>query len=187
MIIHKQVRRCLFQIIFSHFPTTLSSFLEITHHCHYNPPNRFCSYCIGEARRPTGSRRLAPAASRAPASRAQQVRDRRSLASRAPCRGVPRAAGSRPPLRRVPRAVPTRPARSRFAAATSTCPACQKTPRSRFAATTQDPARSRFAATAQDPVAPCRRDKRTTGPADLHLSCRDPECDHLIATMLLYL
>jgi hypothetical protein len=44
MIIHKQVRRCLFLIIFSHFPTTLSSFLEITHQCHYNPPNRFCAY-----------------------------------------------------------------------------------------------------------------------------------------------
>jgi hypothetical protein len=77
MIIHKQVRRCLFQIIFSHFPTTLSSFLEITHHCHYNPPNRFCSCRIGEARRPTGSRRLAPAA-----SRAQQV-PRRDEAPRA--------------------------------------------------------------------------------------------------------
>jgi hypothetical protein len=44
MIIHKQVRRCLFQIIFSHFPTTLLSFLEITHHCHYNSPNRFCAF-----------------------------------------------------------------------------------------------------------------------------------------------
>jgi hypothetical protein len=79
------------------------------------------------------------------------------------------------------------------------CAVQRRPARSRFAATTQDPARSRFAATAQDPAAPCRRDGRTTGPADsrrrsagapnfsLHLSCRDPECDHLIATMLLYL
>jgi hypothetical protein len=88
------VRRCLFQIIFSHFPTTLSSFLEITHHCHYNSPNRFCSCRIGEARRPTGSRRLAPASSRAPASRAQQL----------PRRAVPRCRGAARHPRRVLRA-----------------------------------------------------------------------------------
>jgi hypothetical protein len=58
MIIHKQVRRYLFQIIFFHFLTTLSSFLEITHHCHYNLPNRFCAYRIGEARRPTETRQI---------------------------------------------------------------------------------------------------------------------------------
>jgi hypothetical protein len=98
MIIHKQVRRCLFQIIFSHFPTTLSSFLEITHHCHYNPPNRFCAYRIGEARRPTETRRLAPTP-RAPRHRIPPPGTADGTDGTAYG-----AADSRLPLRRAPRA-----------------------------------------------------------------------------------
>jgi hypothetical protein len=57
------------------------------------------------------------------------------------------------------------PARSRFA----------RRLRARAAGSPEDSARSRFA-------------RRLCAPNfSLHLACRDPECDHLIATMLLYL
>jgi hypothetical protein len=108
MIIHKQGRRCLFQIIFSHFPTTLSSFLEITHHCHYNPPNRFCAYWIGEARRPTETRRPAPTLRAIPPA-AQDLaawhcrRDGRLTPPTGLTPGTARGTRSRPSLRRVPR------------------------------------------------------------------------------------
>jgi hypothetical protein len=88
MIIHKQVRRCLFQIIFSHFPTTLSTFLKITHYCHYNLPNpatrSLHRLAQDPARRP---------ARRADVSRAQQNPARHRIP---PPEASARSTGTRP-------------------------------------------------------------------------------------------
>jgi hypothetical protein len=98
MIIHKQVRRCLFQIIFSHFPTTLSSFLGITHHCHYNLPNPAArslrhlaqdhAACHSDASRAPCRRSL-----RAVSSRTQQIPARHTIL---PPEASARSTGTRP-------------------------------------------------------------------------------------------